>query len=94
MIINSRVLEPTKKKHPTSTDNGEATVRWKERRNDAKIKSHTCQVGDPQTGEKKYQRSSPAAVNVLSLMVSLPNLGIWPRDREPPGNLTLKASGI
>ena len=47
----------------------------------------------PQTREQLYQRNthfckSPKAYN------RFPNLGIWQRDWEAPGNLTLKASGI
>ena len=34
-----------------SKDKGEATVRQQDGHNHGKIQSHTCQVGNPQTGE-------------------------------------------
>jgi ABC-type glutathione transport system ATPase component len=42
---------PHKKRHPMSQDKEEASMRQWDRCNHSKIKSHTCQVGDPQTGE-------------------------------------------
>ena len=48
--LGRRMLEPTKKRQPTSKDRDEASARWLEGHNRGKIKSHTCQ-GDPQTGE-------------------------------------------
>ena len=53
----------------------------------------SCWADDPQTGKQLYQRSSCTVVKVLGPS-RFPNLGIWQRDWEPPGNLTLKASGI
>ena len=50
--INRLMLEPTKKRYPMSKDKEEATLRSREGHNHNKIKSHTCQVGDPQTGEQ------------------------------------------
>ena len=46
-----RTLEPTKNISPMSKDK-EVTTIWYEGHNHNKIKSHTCQVGDPQTGEQ------------------------------------------
>jgi len=46
------MLEPTKKRYPPSRNKEEAAERWQEGHNPGKIKSHTCQVGDPQTGEQ------------------------------------------
>ena len=57
---------PHQKRHPTSKDKGEATVRWQEGCNHSKIKSHNCCVGDSQTGEHLYHRSPPTGVKVLS----------------------------
>ena len=37
---------------PMSKDKGEAAKRWQEGYNHVKIKSHTSQVGDSQTGEQ------------------------------------------
>ena len=53
----------------------------------------SCWADGPQTGKQLYQRSSCTVVKVLGPS-RFPNLGIWQRDWEPPGHLTLKASGI
>ena len=52
MAIHRRMLEPTKKRQPTSKDKEEATARQQEGHNHDKIKSHTHWVGDPQTREQ------------------------------------------
>ena len=66
------------------------TLQWDGRKghNHDQIKSHTCQVGNPQTAEQSYQRSSPTIVMVLNLMSGFPAWGsdkwmgnpqgIWP----------------
>ena len=56
----------------------------KERHNHDKIKSHTCLVGEPQTGVQWYQRSSPTFVKVLHCT---------PSQASQPGDLT-KGLGI
>ena len=55
-----------------SKDKGEAAVRWEERHQQDKIKSHTHQVGHPRTGEQYHQRSSPTVVKVLSFTSGFP----------------------
>ena len=45
-------LELTKKVDPMFKDKEETAARWLEGHNHNKIKSHTHQVGDPQTGEQ------------------------------------------
>ena len=47
-------------------------MRLQEGHNHDKIKSHTHQVGDPQTGEQKYQRNSCAVVKVLGPTLDFP----------------------
>ena len=54
------------KRYLMSKDKGEATVRRQEGCNHSKIKSHNCCVGDSQTGQHLYHRSSPTGVKVLS----------------------------
>ena len=50
--IDRRMLEPIQKKnYPMSNDTEEASARWQEGHNHDKIKSHTLQVSDPQTGK-------------------------------------------
>jgi len=39
-------------RYPTAKDKGEAATGWEEGLNHNKIKSHTRQVGNPQTGEQ------------------------------------------
>ena len=62
-----------------------------------KIKSHTSQVTDPQTGKQKYQSS---VVKVLSPMSGFPvwgsdkETGIWQRNWRSTGNLAFKISRI
>ena len=51
--------------YPTSKYKEEAAARWQEGHNHEKIKSHTLQVHDPQTGEP-YLRISPTVVKVLT----------------------------
>ena len=43
----------------------EATMTWQKGYNCDKIKSHTCIMGDPQTGKQLYDRSYPRGVKVL-----------------------------
>ena len=76
---------------PTTKDK-EAVARRQEGHNHDKIKSLIRQVGDPQTGEQKYQRSSHPTVKVLNLRC--PSLGIWQRDWESTGNLAMSASRL
>ena len=52
--IDKTMLEPINKTYPAFKDK-EASLRWKEGHNNDKIKSHTCQMGDSQTGEQYYQ---------------------------------------
>ena len=56
------------KRHPTSKDKGQATMRRQEGHNHSKSNSHNCRVGDSQTGEHLYHRSPPTGVKVLSPM--------------------------
>ena len=56
---------PPRKRYPTSKDKADATMRWQEGQDHIKIKSHTCQVGNPQTEEQEYQRSSHTVANIL-----------------------------
>ena len=51
-LLTGRLWNPPKKRLPTPKDKGEATVRRQERHSHDKIKSHTCWVGNPQTGEQ------------------------------------------
>ena len=68
------MLELTKKDTPCSKT--KERLQWDNRRgyNHDKIKSHTFWMGDPQTGEEEYLRSSPSVVRVLSSMSVFP---IW-----------------
>ena len=52
------------KKIPMSKDKEKAAARWQEGYNHDKIKLHNCWLGDLQTGEQQYQRSSPTVVKV------------------------------
>ena len=64
-----------------SKDKEEAAVRHREGCNHNKIGSHTHHVGDPQTGEQEYQRSSPTVLRVLNPKSGFPAgnpHGIWP----------------
>ena len=70
------------KRYPTSKDKGEATVRREEGCNHSKIKSHSCWVGDSQTGEHLYHRSSPTGVKVLSPTSGFPTRGSGNRRRN------------
>ena len=49
---------------------------------------------NPQTGEQLYQRSSHTVTQVLGPTTGFPNLGIWQRDWEPPGNLIWRPVGF
>ena len=82
----------SKKRYPMSKDKGEAAARRQEGRNHDKIKSHTCWVGDPQTGDPQYQRSSPTAKD-LGPTSDFPTWEFG-KGMESPGNPTLKESGI
>ena len=50
--IGRKMLELTKERYLTSKDKEKAIVRWSDGCNHEKIKSHTHQVGDPQTAEQ------------------------------------------
>ena len=76
-----------------SKDKKEATMRQEEGHSHVKIKFHTHQVGDPQTGEQEYQTCPHTVVKFLG-PTSDSNLGIQQRNWESPENLTLKDSGI
>ena len=57
------------------------------------VKSHTAQVGNPQTGEQLYRRSSPTGVRETSEPHSrLPSPGFSTGRRSPQSYLALKAS--
>ena len=53
----------------------------------------SCWADNPQSGEQLYQRSSHIFAKVLGPTTDFPTWGSS-RDWEPPGNLTLKGSGI
>lgn len=79
------MLEPIKKRHPTSKDK-EAIAKWEEGYNHNKIKYLTHRVGDPQSGKKLYQRSFPTVVKILNPMSGSPAWG--------PNKQTGKMQGI
>ena len=81
--IDRRTLEITKKRCNTSKEKETATI-WQslQRYNHDKIKFHTHWVGDSQTGEQWYQRSSPTAVKILSPTSGFPAWG----SRKGTGN--------
>ena len=51
-IDKKKITGTGQKRYPTSKDKEEAAARQQEGHNHDKIKSHTHQVGDPQTGEQ------------------------------------------
>ena len=57
-----------------------------------KIKSHTCQVGDPQMKIPVSQRFSHRSEN-SETHIRLTSLGIWHQEEEPSEHLALKVSG-
>ena len=50
--MDRKTLEPTKERYSPSKDQGDATTKWQEGENYAKIKSRACRVGDSQTVEQ------------------------------------------
>ena len=85
------MLEPTKKRHtPQRRSCSKTTGGVQSQSNQIKYQS----VGDPQTGEQWYQRSSPTVVKVLNHTSGLWSLGTQQRVWESPENMTSKASGI
>ena len=44
--------------------------------------------------ENNSNKEVPALLEKFCAHIRFPNLGIQQKDREPPGNLTLKDSGI
>ena len=79
---------PKKKKKDTPHPKTKEKLQWDGRRgtNHEKMKTHTLQVGNPQTGEKHQRRRIPH--------IRLPSLEIQQRDQESPRDLTLKTCGI
>ena len=75
-------------------------MRHQEEHNHNKIKSCTCQVGNPQTGKNYNRRRSPKGVKVLSPTSGFPDWGvcvgggIWQLEEESPENLALKSSRV
>ena len=66
------------KRNLTCKDKEDAAERWQEGCNPDKIKSHTHQVSDPQTGAQYYQRSPPSVVKVLN---PTPGFPAWGADK-------------
>ena len=93
-IINRKTLELTKKDipHPKTKEKPQWDFSWVEGRNQSKIKSHNCWVGDSQTGEHLYHRSLHTGVKVLSPTSGFPTWGSSNRRRNSE-NQTLKPSG-
>jgi len=61
-----------------------------------KKKSHTGQLGDPQTKKKKEKKTVLQRITQRSessnLHMRLPSLRVWDREEEPPEHLVLKDS--
>ena len=74
--------------NPTKNDSPhpktKAARRWQEGHNHNKIKYHTCQVGDPQTGEQEYRSCYCTVVKVLNPRLS--SLGIRQKNWDSTGN--------
>ena len=54
----------------------------------------SLQPGDSQTGEQSYQRSPHTVAEVLGPTTDFPTWGFSKGTENPPGNFTLKVSGI
>ena len=89
--INRRTLEHTKKRYPHPKTK---KPRQREGHNPNKIKSHTHQGGNPETGEQLYQRGSPTCggsephIRLSSLGNLTKGLGI-PRESDLEGQWNL-----
>ena len=68
-------------------------MRWQEGCNHNKIKSRNCWVGDSQTGEHLYHKSTHWSEG-SEPHVRLPNLGVRKWEEEFLENHTLKAHRI
>ena len=86
-----KMLEPTKKRYPTSKD--KATVRWQEGCN--------CDKANPIPAEWVTHKLENNYITKFSHRSEsseshgrLPSLGVWQQKEEPPENLALKASGV
>ena len=86
-------MEPTKKMYPMSKDKDEAVTRPQEGCNHDKVKSYTCWMGDPQTGEQ-YQKKFSHCCEGSETHISLPSQGIQQRDWEYLVSLILWAGRI
>ena len=94
--FDKKTLEPTKKRHSTSEDKGEAThTHTNNRRGTIMINQILYPLGGRLTNwrtitPKKFSQFCEGS----RLHISLRSLGIQPRNWESPGNLTLKVRGI
>ena len=85
---------PPRKRYPTSNDKADATMRWQEGQDHIKIKSHTCQVGNPQTEEQEYQRSSHTVANILGPTSDFRTWGFGKGTRNPKGIWLWRTAGF
>ena len=85
--------ETYQKSFPTAKDKEEAKMRQYEGCNRDKIKPHTCQEGNPWTGEQLYHRGPPKGVKVMSPMSGFPARGPA-LGGEAPRESDLKASSV
>ena len=60
-------------------------MKQQEGHNHNTMKSHTHQVGDPQTGEQNYQRRSPTVIKFLNPTSGFPTWGSSKGTRNPQG---------
>ena len=91
--IERRMLEPAKKTAHLQRQKRSCNETQEGHYHD-KIKPHTCQVGDPQSGEQLYHKGSPTVVQVLSPTWGFPAWGCGKGTRNPQGIWLWRLAGF